>query len=128
MPSNFSPTEKEKFKREVQLYVSDRTKYQPDPTAERLDVYWKNVQNMKDPSGDPKYPLLVRVALISLTCFSGPTVEGGFSAMNMTTTAERASLSVEAMSASLSAQYTVEVVLVVHLCLCLLPETQRWML
>lgn len=105
VPCNFSLSEKETYKREIQLYASERKKNLPDPKIERLDEYWSKIRDITDPSGESKYPLLVRVAFISLTCFSGPTVEGGFSAMNMTTTDQRSSLSVEALSASLSAQY-----------------------
>lgn len=96
---------------EVNLYVSDKRissglGMEPADLEEiRLDVYWKMVGELRGADGLLLYNNLYKCVRPALTCFTTPVVESAFTMMNKTTTRFRASLSVQHLSASISAHY-----------------------
>ena len=61
---------------------------------ERIDMYWSKVGHMTRPSGERKYPTLMKLARIALTLNHGNAdIERGFSKNKLMVTSHRTRLS-----------------------------------
>ena len=92
---------------EIRYYASDDEISCVDSSGDSLplDLYWISVFDLKNSLAGPRCPHLQQLVTSALTCFNGPNVEGAFTLMNMTSTENRANLTVPTLSACLTAQY-----------------------
>jgi len=92
-----SSVDKDKAKAEIRMYCCANDTTLPDKDNLTIDQYFHEISDV--------YPNFVIVTNVALTSFNGPKIERAFTIMNVTSTEYRPSLSVESLSASLTAHY-----------------------
>ena len=97
-PEALSEHEKNSIELEVHKFCADDF-LPPFPEGMRVDDWWVLHQL--------RYPCLTKVALIALSIFSGPHVEGSFSVMTETLTKKASRRNVESYSAAQTLKYSI---------------------
>lgn len=81
-------------------------KSEPNGEQMAIDRWWNLVLALRNTATNlPAFPCLGRIVRAALTCFTGPSIEGVFTAMNVTQTKSRPNLEIDGISASITAQY-----------------------